>query len=71
MKLSDLVFQVVEAVISELPVSKYRCQKCLFYFEHEFPGPTECPKCGHLYVDWLNSKAVLEVARKIDNKEKK
>ncbi len=39
---------------------KYRCQKCLFYFELDNPGPTQCPKCGHLYVDWLNHVEVLK-----------
>ena len=34
--------------------SKYQCQKCEHKWEEANPGPTECPKCGHLYVDWLN-----------------
>jgi rRNA maturation endonuclease Nob1 len=44
----------------EIPRSKYRCQKCEFYFENERPGPTICPKCGHNYVDWLNHIEVLK-----------
>lgn len=38
---------------------KYRCQKCGYRFEKEKPGPVECPKCSHLYIDWLNFKEVL------------
>lgn len=33
--------------------ARYRCQGC----KHEWDqaaGPTQCPKCGHLYLDWLN-----------------
>lgn len=36
----------------------YKCMKCDHYFEKEKPGPTECPNCGHLYVEWLNYKEV-------------
>lgn len=33
--------------------ARYRCLDC----GHEYlgePGPTQCPVCGHLYVEWLN-----------------
>lgn len=33
--------------------AKYQCEKCKFKYEHK-PYPTQCPKCGHLYVKWLN-----------------
>ena len=47
-------------------VCKYKCMKCGYYFEKEKPGPTECPNCGHLYVDWLNYVEVLrELGRDI------
>lgn len=39
--------------------AKYRCQQCKFYFELDKPGPTRCPRCGFIYVDWLNHKEVL------------
>jgi hypothetical protein len=37
------------------PPAKYKCQAC----HHEWdgkPGPVRCPqpKCGHIFVDWLN-----------------
>ena len=31
----------------------YKCLKC----EHEFadyPGPTQCQKCGHVYLKWVS-----------------
>ena len=34
-------------------IGKYKCLKC----NHEYSHPvrtTKCPKCGHLYVKWLN-----------------
>jgi len=34
--------------------AKYKCIKCLYEWEEELKGPTQCPKCGHLYVKWLN-----------------
>ena len=39
---------------------KYRCQQCKYEFEEEKPGQVTCPKCGHLYIDWLNFKAVIK-----------
>ncbi len=33
--------------------AQYRCRKC----GHEWTqraAPVDCPKCGHLYVDWTN-----------------
>ena len=36
-----------------IPGAKYRCRKC----KHEYEclaGPTQCPLCQHMYVDWLN-----------------
>lgn len=42
-------------------MARYRCLRC----GHEWNGapgpgtaddPTQCPKCGHLYVSWLNYK---------------
>ena len=33
--------------------AQYLCLKCGHEYAHK-PRPTECPKCGHLYVKWLN-----------------
>jgi rubrerythrin len=33
--------------------AEYKCLKCGYKYLSE-PGPTQCPKCGHLYVKWLN-----------------
>lgn len=33
----------------------YRCRACGLVYK-EFPGPTQCPKCGGLYIDWINFK---------------
>jgi hypothetical protein len=33
--------------------AKYKCLKCGLEYESD-PGPTQCPSCGHLYIDWLN-----------------
>jgi hypothetical protein len=45
----------------KLPPSKYVCQSCKFYFERSRPGPITCIRCGHKYVDWINSQEVLKV----------
>ena len=34
-------------------LAKFRCLKCGFKWEDN-PGPTQCPICGHLYVEWEN-----------------
>jgi DNA polymerase II large subunit len=39
---------------------EYRCQKCHWYFKRDKPGPTQCPKCGYNYVDWLNHEKVIK-----------
>ena len=39
---------------------KYKCRKCNHEFKNKEPGPTQCPKCGHLYVDWLNWEEILK-----------
>lgn len=37
--------------------AKYKClkKKCGYKFTGK-PGPVSCPKCGHLYIKWLNYK---------------
>ena len=46
--------------------AKYRCVKCKHEFVgypgpnqgwknlHEPSNPTQCPECGHIYLEWLN-----------------
>lgn len=34
-------------------IGKYKCLKCNHRYEHPV-RQTECPKCRHLYVKWLN-----------------
>ena len=52
-----------------IPVSKYICEQCKFYFEREKPGPVSCPRCGYNYIDWINSNEVLKVIWKRREKE--
>lgn len=33
--------------------AKFRCLKCKHKWESD-PGPTQCPRCGHLWVKWTN-----------------
>ena len=33
--------------------AKFKCEKCKFKWESE-PGPIQCPKCGHIWVEWYN-----------------
>jgi NAD-dependent SIR2 family protein deacetylase len=45
-------------------LAKFRCQKCKRQWEQQpgFIGDEHeaCPKCKHLWVDWLNSEEVLK-----------
>jgi len=34
-------------------IAKFKCLKCGYLYEDK-PGPTQCPKCRHLWVKWLN-----------------
>ena len=45
--------------VSDMINCKFKCMRCGYYFENERPGPTQCPKCNNLYVEWLNWKEVL------------
>jgi len=47
-------------------ICRFKCMKCGYYFENPIPGPTKCKKCGHLYVEWLNAKEVLDYIHKIE-----
>jgi len=51
-----------------IPKAKYQCRKCSYYYELDRPGPTLCPKCGYVYVDWINHIEVLDAIneRRID-----
>ncbi len=35
-------------------LAKYKCTSCHHHYEEQ-PGGTVCPKCGHLYVTWVNA----------------
>jgi hypothetical protein len=50
-------------------ICKFRCMRCGFYFENFQPGPTECKKCGHFYVEWLNAEEVLDYIHRIEGWE--
>ena len=34
-------------------LARHFCLQCHYRWEG-IHGPTQCPKCGHLYVKWLN-----------------
>jgi len=33
--------------------TKGKCMRCSYEFSGK-TGPMKCPKCNHLYVEWLN-----------------
>jgi len=34
-------------------LAKFKCLECDCHWQ-SYPGPTQCPKCAHLYVKWIN-----------------
>ena len=40
-------------------IAKYKCMKCKHKWEGK-PGPVICPKCSHVYVEWLNHKEIMD-----------
>ncbi len=38
--------------------AQLRCQKCKHEWEQD-PKPAQCPKCGHVYLTWLNHPLVI------------
>ena len=47
-----------------IDIAEYKCCKCDYEYNGK-PGPTQCPRCSHLYVKWIN----FEELRKKWNKE--
>jgi len=46
----------------DIPIRpKYKCRNCGHEFERPEPGPAECERCDHLYVDWLNWKEIMAI----------
>ena len=43
----------MEASAGGVMLGKHLCLKCGHRWE-AVHGPQDCPKCGHLYVKWLN-----------------
>ncbi len=33
--------------------AKFKCLKCKYVYKTK-PGPTECPKCRHIWIEWVN-----------------
>jgi len=53
--------------------AKYKCMNCGYRYESQ-PCPTQCPKCNHLYVKWMNykemrKKAAMEALRVINGEK--
>ena len=38
---------------------RFKCLKCKHLFPRKKCGPTNCPKCGHLWVKWINYKLLF------------
>ena len=45
---------------------RYQCMKCKTLFEATITGAVRCPRCEHIYVEWLNYKAVINHLMKTD-----
>ena len=45
--------------------AKFKCLKCKFEWEDN-PGPTQCPKCKHIWVEWTNYEKWREWADRKD-----
>jgi len=43
--------------------AKFKCLKCNYQWESK-PGPTDCLRCGHKYVKWLNYDELREIWNK-------
>lgn len=51
-------------IVQEKPKPVYQCLKCEYKFRVERPGPTDCLKCKHVYVKWLNYEFFQETKPK-------
>ena len=42
-------------------MAEYLCLKCKHRWKEKLKGATQCPKCGHVYVKWLNYEEMEKV----------
>lgn len=40
--------------MSKVVIAEYKCLGCEAEFSETPNSSTKCPKCGHLYVKWVN-----------------
>lgn len=54
--------------VRESPNSKahFRCLDCGYEY-WTIPGPTECPKCRHIWVKWVNYEEWRKWANRIQH----
>lgn len=45
-----------------MPQAKYLCRSCKTVF-YDKPKPVTCPRCGAIYIDWVNYKLWEDVGR--------
>lgn len=46
--------------VALIMLAKFLCLKCSYIWESN-PCPTQCPKCNHLYVKWVNYEKMRRV----------
>jgi len=53
--LPDVLVPAIMIISAKIQMKNalYKCLKCNHKYRDEL-GPTRCPKCGHLYIEWLN-----------------
>lgn len=47
-------------------LAKYKCARCPWHFEEQETGGTKCPKCGSVYVTWINAEDWVEIVAQQD-----
>jgi Zn finger protein HypA/HybF involved in hydrogenase expression len=51
-------------------LAEFKCMKCKFKWSSN-PGPTQCPMCNHLYVEWLNYEEMRKMWDEIEKNKNK
>ena len=48
---------IMEQDMKQEPIAQYKCLEIKCNYEYTAaPGPTQCPRCGHNYIKWVNYK---------------
>jgi Zn finger protein HypA/HybF involved in hydrogenase expression len=53
--------------LMKIPDATYKCLNCNHIYKEQ-AGPTECPLCGHIWIQWIDYEKWRKAVDKLLNK---